>query len=145
MRCSTTKSIVCKRRKVTEMGWLENMLEQTFPLGPWERYTKGCIQEPARFVCPEPAAGNFRLAKVFKAELARLRKEFIGGPTPIYHAKRLTDFCGGAQTLGVRTANGMCPAVTTEAQYLAMFRFAMSKPMGSHFGVGESTTHLSLF
>jgi tryptophan synthase len=29
--------------------------------------------------------------------LDRLRREFIGGPTPIYHAKNLTEKCGGAQ------------------------------------------------
>jgi len=33
----------------------------------------------------------------FKAELKRLRADFIGGPTPLYHAKRLTAHCGGAQ------------------------------------------------
>lgn len=33
----------------------------------------------------------------FHAELDRLRREFIGGPTPIYHAKNLTEKCGGAQ------------------------------------------------
>ncbi|CAJ1454324.1 unnamed protein product [Effrenium voratum] len=45
----------------------------------------------------EEAWAKWKVDPVFKAELARLRKEFIGGPTPIYHAKRLTDFCGGAQ------------------------------------------------
>eukprot|EP01062_Namystynia_karyoxenos_P010850 TRINITY_DN13869_c0_g1_i1.p1 TRINITY_DN13869_c0_g1~~TRINITY_DN13869_c0_g1_i1.p1 ORF type:complete len:767 (+),score=288.07 TRINITY_DN13869_c0_g1_i1:109-2301(+) len=33
----------------------------------------------------------------FKAELARLRKNYIGGPTPLYHAQRLSEKCGGAQ------------------------------------------------
>jgi len=33
----------------------------------------------------------------FTAELARLRKEFVGGPTVMYHAKNLTKKCGGAQ------------------------------------------------
>jgi len=33
----------------------------------------------------------------FIAEVARLRKEFIGGPTPIYFAKNLTEKLGGAQ------------------------------------------------
>jgi len=33
----------------------------------------------------------------FKAELATLRRDFIGGPTPLYHAKRLSAHCGGAQ------------------------------------------------
>ena len=33
----------------------------------------------------------------FKEELARLRRDFVGGPTPLYHAKRLSEKCGGAQ------------------------------------------------
>lgn len=45
----------------------------------------------------EEAWAKWKVDPEFKAELARLRKEFIGGPTPIYHAKRLTEHCGGAQ------------------------------------------------
>jgi tryptophan synthase len=33
----------------------------------------------------------------FIAEVARYRREYINGPTPTYHAKRLTELCGGAQ------------------------------------------------
>eukprot|EP00408_Alexandrium_pacificum_P068909 CAMPEP_0171181630 /NCGR_PEP_ID=MMETSP0790-20130122/14356_1 /TAXON_ID=2925 /ORGANISM="Alexandrium catenella, Strain OF101" /LENGTH=699 /DNA_ID=CAMNT_0011646569 /DNA_START=78 /DNA_END=2177 /DNA_ORIENTATION=+ len=33
----------------------------------------------------------------FLAEVARLRAEFIGGPTPLYHAKNLSKKLGGAQ------------------------------------------------
>eukprot|EP00288_Rhodomonas_lens_P015016 CAMPEP_0177703226 /NCGR_PEP_ID=MMETSP0484_2-20121128/7559_1 /TAXON_ID=354590 /ORGANISM="Rhodomonas lens, Strain RHODO" /LENGTH=696 /DNA_ID=CAMNT_0019214567 /DNA_START=39 /DNA_END=2129 /DNA_ORIENTATION=+ len=33
----------------------------------------------------------------FIAEVARYRKEYIGGPTPTYFAKRLTEMMGGAQ------------------------------------------------
>lgn len=33
----------------------------------------------------------------FTEEIARLRKEFVGGPTPLYHAKNLTKHCGGGQ------------------------------------------------
>mmetsp|Transcript_66071 Transcript_66071/g.137695 ORF Transcript_66071/g.137695 Transcript_66071/m.137695 type:complete len:698 (-) Transcript_66071:361-2454(-) len=33
----------------------------------------------------------------FLAEVARYRTEYIGGPTPTYHAKRLTEKMGGAQ------------------------------------------------
>merc|ERR1712139_663602 len=33
----------------------------------------------------------------FKAEVARLRVEFVGGPTPIYHAKNMSEKLGGAQ------------------------------------------------
>lgn len=33
----------------------------------------------------------------FAAEMAEMRAKYIGGPTPMYHAKRLTEHCGGAQ------------------------------------------------
>merc|ERR1719231_1938130 len=33
----------------------------------------------------------------FLADLAKYRAEFIGGPTPLYHAKRLSEDVGGAQ------------------------------------------------
>jgi tryptophan synthase len=33
----------------------------------------------------------------FQAEVQRLREDYIGGPTPIYHAKKLSTECGGAQ------------------------------------------------
>jgi tryptophan synthase len=45
----------------------------------------------------EDAWNKWKIDPEFKAELARLRRDFIGGPTPIYHAKRLTALCGGAQ------------------------------------------------
>jgi tryptophan synthase len=34
---------------------------------------------------------------VFLAEIATFRKDFVGGPTPLHLAKRLTDMCGGAK------------------------------------------------
>ncbi|MCB1103945.1 MAG: pyridoxal-phosphate dependent enzyme, partial [Cephaloticoccus sp.] len=33
----------------------------------------------------------------FQAELAQHLQEFAGRPTPLYHAKRLTEHCGGAK------------------------------------------------
>lgn len=33
----------------------------------------------------------------FHEEVAWYRREYIGGPTPMYHAKRLTKEMGGAQ------------------------------------------------
>ena len=47
----------------------------------------------------ELAWKKWKVDPAFKAELARLRRDFIGGPTPLYFAKRLTDFMGGAQRL----------------------------------------------
>src|SRR5688500_11341005 len=34
---------------------------------------------------------------VFQAELDDLYRNYVGRPSPLYHAKRLTDHCGGAQ------------------------------------------------
>ncbi|CAK0828369.1 unnamed protein product [Prorocentrum cordatum] len=45
----------------------------------------------------EDAWAKWKVDPDFKAELARLRRDFIGGPTPLYHAKRLSEMCGGAQ------------------------------------------------
>ncbi len=33
----------------------------------------------------------------FRAELTRLQRDFIGRPSPLYFAERLTKFCGGAE------------------------------------------------
>ena len=33
----------------------------------------------------------------FQRELDELLRDYVGRPSPLYHAKRLTDFCGGAQ------------------------------------------------
>ena len=45
----------------------------------------------------EEAWNKWKVDPAFKAELATLRRDFIGGPTPLYHAKRLSAFVGGAQ------------------------------------------------
>ena len=46
--------------------------------------------------CEPTAACAWSLAQV-----AEMRKKYIGGPTPIYLAKRLTAECGGAQVAAV--------------------------------------------
>ena len=33
----------------------------------------------------------------FIDEMSRLRETYVGRPSPLYHAKRLTEHCGGAQ------------------------------------------------
>ena len=43
---------------------------------------------------------SVKLRKV-RAQVAEMRKKYIGGPTPIYLAKRLTAECGGAQVAAV--------------------------------------------
>ncbi|KOO33388.1 tryptophane synthase [Chrysochromulina tobinii] len=45
----------------------------------------------------EAAWNKWKVDPEFKAELAMLRRQFIGGPTPLYHAKRLSELVGGAQ------------------------------------------------
>ena len=43
----------------------------------------------------EAAWNKWKVDPAFKAELATLRRDFIGGPTPLYHAKSLSEACGG--------------------------------------------------
>eukprot|EP00316_Scyphosphaera_apsteinii_P008031 CAMPEP_0119325030 /NCGR_PEP_ID=MMETSP1333-20130426/64809_1 /TAXON_ID=418940 /ORGANISM="Scyphosphaera apsteinii, Strain RCC1455" /LENGTH=776 /DNA_ID=CAMNT_0007332895 /DNA_START=92 /DNA_END=2422 /DNA_ORIENTATION=+ len=45
----------------------------------------------------EAAWSKWKVDPDFKAELAALRRDFVGGPTPLYHAKRLSELMGGAQ------------------------------------------------
>ena len=45
----------------------------------------------------EAAWNKWKVDPEFKEELATLRRDFIGGPTPLYHAKKLSAMCGGAQ------------------------------------------------
>lgn len=45
----------------------------------------------------EAAWNKWKVDPSFKQDLATLRRDFIGGPTPLYHAKRLSEICGGAQ------------------------------------------------
>lgn len=40
---------------------------------------------------------KIKVDPVFLAELAVYRKDFVGGPTPLHLADRLTEMCGGAQ------------------------------------------------
>jgi len=44
----------------------------------------------------EEAYGKVKNDPVFHAEIARYRKDFVGGPTPLHKAERLTEMCGGA-------------------------------------------------
>jgi tryptophan synthase beta chain len=45
----------------------------------------------------EGAYAEARKDQAFQAELDELLKTFVGRPSPLYHAKRLTARCGGAQ------------------------------------------------
>jgi tryptophan synthase beta chain len=45
----------------------------------------------------EQAFEEARADPSFKAELERLLKDFAGRPTPLFHARRLTEYLGGAQ------------------------------------------------
>ena len=43
------------------------------------------------------AYDKYKEDPVFKSELAALEREYSGRPTPLYHARMLTQYCGGAQ------------------------------------------------
>ncbi len=36
---------------------------------------------------------------VFKEELAYFQRDYVGRPSPLYFAERLTEYCGGAKNL----------------------------------------------
>jgi len=44
----------------------------------------------------EEAYGKVKDDPTFLAEIAVYRKDFVGGPTPVHKAERLTELCGGA-------------------------------------------------
>lgn len=48
-------------------------------------------------VCVRQAYAAAQADPAFHEEVAFYRKQFIGGPTPMYHAKRITEVLGGAQ------------------------------------------------
>ena len=59
------------------------------------RYVPETLMHPVEEL--EQAFEAARADSVFKAELARLLKDFAGRPTPLFPARRLTEHLGGAQ------------------------------------------------
>ncbi len=60
----------------------------------------GKIQQPELAKALQEIEEGFRHIikdKEFIAEMKRLRETFVGRPSPIYHAKQLSQHCGGAQ------------------------------------------------
>lgn len=59
----------------------------------------------------------------FHEEVDWYRKEYIGGPTPMYHAKRLSAELGGAQVCLNPDLHGIATALTnTIFPFLALWR-----------------------
>jgi tryptophan synthase beta chain len=59
------------------------------------RYVPETLMHPVEEL--EEAYQAARADPSFKVELERLLKDFAGRPTPLFHARRLTDYLGGAQ------------------------------------------------
>ena len=59
------------------------------------RYVPETLVEAHREL--EVAYAQAKADPAFQAEVAEMRKQYIGGPTPLYHAKGLTKAMGGAQ------------------------------------------------
>jgi|TARA_B110001469_G_C9573931_1_gene284614 hypothetical protein len=60
---------------------------------------------------------QIKVDPAFLSELTRLRKEFIGRPSPIFHCKNLSDKYGGAQIYLKRPAAwSSCPAAQAATQ-----------------------------
>jgi len=47
----------------------------------------------------EEAYRDAQKDKTFQQQLHQLLKDYVGRPTPLYHAAELTEYCGGAQVL----------------------------------------------
>jgi tryptophan synthase beta chain len=59
------------------------------------RFVPETLAEPVREL--EEGYRKFRADPEFRAELDHLLKTFVGRPTPLTHARRLTEHCGGAR------------------------------------------------
>jgi tryptophan synthase beta chain len=59
------------------------------------RYVPETLMHPVEEL--ELAFAGARVDPSFKAELARLLKDFAGRPTQLFHARKLTEYLGGAQ------------------------------------------------
>ena len=59
------------------------------------RYVPETLVEPIEQL--ERAYFDVRSDPAFETELARLLKHYVGRPTPVYAAARLTEACGGAR------------------------------------------------
>lgn len=82
----------------------------------------------------------------FKRELADYYTHYIGRPSPLYHAKRLTDLCGGAQIFfkrdelnhtGAHKINN-CVGQLLLAKYMKKTRIIAETGAGQH-GVATAT------
>ncbi len=96
----------------------------------------------------EITAAYDKLAKshAFRNELATIRKHYQGRPTPVYHAKNLSDFCGGGQIYlkredlnhtGAHKLNH-CMAEALIAKYLGKKKLIAETGAGQH-GVALAT------
>ncbi|MEA2049314.1 MAG: tryptophan synthase subunit beta [Campylobacterota bacterium] len=67
--------------------------------GYFGKYGGAFIPPPLEGPMREISEAYDKLSKSseFKAELYNIRKHYQGRPTPVYHAKNLSDFCGGGQ------------------------------------------------
>ena len=59
------------------------------------RYVPETLVEAHREL--EVAYAEAKADPAFQAQVAEMRKQYVGGPTPLYHAERLTKEMGGAQ------------------------------------------------
>src|SRR5262252_3312538 len=77
---------------------LMNAITQPDALGHWGRYGGRFV--PETLMAPlEELTAAYELARAdasFQSELDHLSRNFAGRPTPLFHAARLTDHCGGA-------------------------------------------------
>jgi tryptophan synthase beta chain len=73
-------------------------ITQPDSLGHWGQYGGRFVPETLMAPLEELTAAYFasRDDESFQSELHDLQHNYAGRPTPLFHAARLTDYCGGA-------------------------------------------------
>lgn len=86
---------MCERTKVSEAGGVQMPDER----GRFGNYGGRYVPETLTYALEE-LAREYELARTdqaFQSELQSLLRDYVGRPSPLYHAARLSAHCGGAQ------------------------------------------------
>ena len=77
---------------------MSSSITQPDSLGHWGKYGGRFVPETLMAPLEELTAAYFasRDDESFQSELHALQHNYAGRPTPLFHAARLTDYCGGA-------------------------------------------------
>ena len=86
---------MCERTKVSEAGGVQ-MPDQRGRFGDYGgRYVPETLTRALEELARE--YDQARADQAFQSELQLLLRDYVGRPSPLYHARRLSAQCGGAQ------------------------------------------------